>query len=329
MPVVAPLQSSLTLRQLRIFSAVARHLGFSRAARELLITQPTVSYEIAQLERVLQAQLFLRTKRDVALTSEGKALYERARRILDLVDETESALRELHVLERGTLTLGADPTVGTYVMPAVLGAFKTRFPGVEVRLEVQNRQLALERLLEHRYDTAVLIGPFEQQELVTTPLLSHEVVVIAAPDHPLTRRRRISLARLSEEPFILREAGSGIRDALERTMRQASLPLRVDLELGNNESVKQAVAHGLGIGVMSRMAIANELALRQLGVLDAAGFPIVLPWHLVVHRMARTSRLVTTFARFLQEEVARVIPLTANQPARRTPLPRARSRVRR
>lgn len=298
--------SGLTIRQLRIFASVARHLSFTAAAQELYITQPSVSVAIAQLERHLGTQLLVRTTRTVSLTVEGEILQDLADRILWQVHSAEVLMRQEDRTVHGDMLVGADSTCGTYVMPALLGAFKTRYPAVQVRMEILNRPKLREKALAREYDLAILSGPVDSAELHVSPFAPHELVMIAPPDHPLVVCRDIPMRTLRGETIILREEGSGIRHAFEEVTAAAGIPVEASLSLGSIEAVKQAVQHRLGIAPISRLAISDELDLGRLAVLDVETFPLVRQWYLVRHTEQDTP-LLKTLCLFLLENVKRII----------------------
>lgn len=299
--------SGLTIRQLRIFASVARHLSFTAAAHELYITQPSVSAAIGQLERHLDTQLLVRTTRTVSLTADGEILRDLAERILWQVHSAEALMRQEDRSVSGSIFIGADSTCGTYVMPALLGAFKSRYPSVQVRVDIPNRPDLYRRARAQAYDLAIVSGPLEPEEQAqSTPFAPHELVMIAPPDHPLTVSRNIPLRALSDETIILREVGSGIRIAFEAVLASAGVRAASVLTLGNIEAIKHAVQHRLGIGPIVRLAIADELDFGRLAILDIASFPLRRQWHLI-RNPDRDTPLVRTLSAFLLENVRRII----------------------
>lgn len=299
--------SALTVRQLRIFSAVARNLNFTAAAQELYVAQPSISMAIADLERYLGRQLLVRTTRSVSLTADGRILRDLADRILWQLHEIETVMRGGDRTVSGDLIFGADHTCGTYVMPPLLGAFKTRYPAVNVQLEILNRPALQPKVIAHEYDLAVVSGPVEPDTLESFPFAPHELVIIAPPEHPLVARHRIPLRALVEHPVILREEGSGIRHAFEELLESVGVEMTPALSLGSSEAVKRAVQHRLGVAVASRLAIADELDARRLSVLDVEHFPLMRQWYLVSHR-EQASPPLSTLTRFLLDNVQHIVP---------------------
>lgn len=301
-PEPAPLQPDrdVTLHQLRVFKAVADHLSFSAAALALQISQPSVSYQVKELETALGLPLLDRLGKRVQLTEAGQTLYGYTRRTLNLLDEAVLALEELRGIRRGSLRVGASTTVGIYVIPAALGAFKKQHPDLAISLEVASRGQVQEKVLRNELDLAIVGPPLRDPDLTSVPFMKDELVVVAAASHPLARRPGLSLRDLREEPFLMREAGSGTRWAVEKQARRAGVTLRVGMELGSNGAIKHAVESGLGVAVLSRYAIGLERERGDLVVLDVAGFPVRREWNIVHLRRRKLASAVREFLDFLR-----------------------------
>lgn len=289
----------MNFHQLRIFDAVARHRSYTRAAQELHLTQPAVSAQVRELERALGASFFERVGRQITFTEAGRELHAYARRILDLVAETRTAMEDLKRLARGRVTLAAVSTAGAYVVPPLLGAFRTRYPGIVISLEVVNRAAVHRRLADNDVDLTIMGRPPEGIPHVARPFLADQLVVVAAPTSPLARMRRLTFERLAREPFIMREPGSGTRLAAEEVFKKHGMAVQIGLELGNTSAVKEAVAAGLGIAILSRHALNQELALRRLAVLDVQRFPLRRQWYVVHREDKRLSQAARAFMEFL------------------------------
>ncbi|GAC1444691.1 MAG: LysR family transcriptional regulator [Chloroflexota bacterium] len=276
-----------TLHQLAIFIEVVRVGGFSRAAETLLLSQPSVSLQIRHLEGALGGTLlFQRGSRRLILKQAGEELLPFARDALGQLDEGIAVLRELQGLQRGRLRVAADTTAGVYVVPPLLGAFRSRYPGVTISMNVVNRTNVQEQLLDHTVDLAVMGHTVPGADLVATPLRRNRLVVIAPPGHVLVGHSAIPLGRVSKEAFILREEGSGTRASTESYFYERDLTLPVAMELSDNGAIKQAVAAGIGLAVISLAAVELEIAAQRLAVLDVQGFPLLRHWYVV--RLART-----------------------------------------
>ena len=294
------LEENVTLHQLRVFKAVADRLSFSAAAHDLRLSQPSVSYQVKELERAVGTDLFDRLGKHVALTQAGDLLYGYVRQTLNVIDEAAVALEELQGLARGSLKVGASTTVGIYVMPTALGAFKKLHPQLDVSLEIGGRFAIQEKVLRNELDLAVVGPALKDPDLVVEPFINDELVVIAPREHPLAGRRSLTLKDLKEESFLMREEGSDTRAAVEKVARRANVRLRVEMELGSNGAIKHAVESGLGIAILSRYAVGLEETAGKLALLDVEGFPVHRQWNLVHLRRNRLAAPVAGFIEFLR-----------------------------
>jgi DNA-binding transcriptional LysR family regulator len=294
------LERAVTLRQLRTFKTVADVMSFSLAAHRLKLSQPSVSYQVKELEEALGLPLLDRLGKRVRLTEAGTLLYGYARRMLDTLDEATVAIEEMRGIKRGTLRVGASTTVGIYLLPAALGAFKKLHPGLVISLEIGTRARVTEQVLNNELDLAVVGPASKDPELAIIPFLSDELVVVAPAGHALAGKRGLTLKDLAREPFIMRESTSGSRWSLEKEARKAGAKLVAAMELGSNGAIKHAVESGLGLAVISRYAIALELASRRLVELNVRGFPIRRDWHIVHLRRRKLPAPVHAFIDFLK-----------------------------
>lgn len=278
-----PRLDSLTIRQLRVFCTVARLLSYTRAAEELGCQQPTASALVAELERATHLTLLEQRGKHLTLTDEGRELYAHAQQVVEAVDEAWWAVAE----RRGSATtvsrplrVAADTTVGTYVLPRLLGAFHRQHPTVALQLSVANRAAVRSRLLAGDVDLVIAGRPPEIDGLMAEPFLANPLVAVASPEHILVGQSQVPLARLAEETFLLREVGSGTRAALEEAFEVAGLPLKVGMVLGHVEAIKRAVAARLGVSVLSALAVKREVQYRTLAILDVEQFPIQRRWYI-------------------------------------------------
>ena len=294
------LERAVTLRQLRTFKTVADLTSFSLAAQRLKLSQPSVSYQVKELEETLGLPLLDRLGKRVQLTEAGSVLYGYARRMLDVLDEATVVIEEMRGIKRGSLRVGASTTVGIYLLPAALGAFKKLHPGLVISLEIGTRARVQEQVLRNELDLAV-VGPASRDpELAIVPFLTDELVVVAPAGDALAGRRGLTLKDLADQPFIMREAASGSRWSLEKAARKAGARLSVAMELGSNGAIKHAVESGLGLAVISRYACALEFSSGRLVELRVRGFPIRRDWHIVHLRKRRLPASVRTFIDFLK-----------------------------
>jgi DNA-binding transcriptional LysR family regulator len=294
------LDRAVTLRQLRTFKTVADLTSFSLAAQRLKLSQPSVSYQVKELEEALGLPLLDRLGKRVQLTEAGHLLYGYARRMLDTLDEATVAVEEMRGIQRGSLRVGASTTVGIYLLPAALGAFKKLHPGLVISLEIGTRARVQEMVLNNELDLAVIGPASKDPELTIVPFLSDELVVVAPAGHALAGKKGLSLKDLQDEPFIMREATSGSRWSLEKEARKAGAKLVAAMELGSNGAIKHAVESGLGLAVISRYACALELASGRLVELHVRGFPIRRDWHIVHLRRRKLPASVIAFIDFLK-----------------------------
>src|SRR6266516_1850722 len=278
-----PRRDSLTLCQLRVFCTVARLLSYTQAAVELGCQQPTVSAMVAELERATQLNLLEQRGKHLTLTDEGRELYAHAQQVVAAADEAWWAMAERRgaaMTERVPLRVAADTTVGTYVLPRLLGAFHQRHPSVALHARIANRTAVRAYLLAGEADLVIAGRPPEVDGLMAEPFLANPLVAVASPAHALVGHSQLPLARLAEEMFLLREVGSGTRAAVEELFEVAGVPLKVGMVLGHVEAIKQAVAAGLGVSVLSELAVKHEVQYRTLAILDVEQFPIQRRWYI-------------------------------------------------
>ncbi|MBA2680038.1 MAG: LysR family transcriptional regulator [Ktedonobacteraceae bacterium] len=303
----------LNLHQLATFQVVARHCSFVRAAEELHFSQPAVSAQIHHLEKMLDIKLFDKIGRKTHLTHAGETLYLYSQKIFALLDETVEMMDALRSPHSGVLRIGADTTVGTYVIPGLLGKFHELYPAVEIELEVFNRSYLLNELTTNMVDMVVMGKVPTDVPVFAAPLAPNEMVLIAPPTHRLAGCMRIPMRELAREHFLLREVGSGTRDALKNAFEEAGLPLQVSMQVGNNSAIKQSVAAGLGIALISRVAIHLELEMGRLVVLDVEGFPIMRRWSLVHLKEKNLSAPARAFKNFVLQQTDDLFKPSARQ----------------
>lgn len=290
-----------TLHQLKVFEAVARHSSFTRAAEELFLTQPTVSMQVKQLAKAVGLPLFEQIGKRLYLTDAGRELLATCQEIFEELSRFEIAVADLKGLKQGYLRL-AVITTAKYVIPRLLGPFCQRYPGIDVSLKVTNHEHVLERLTDNRDDLYILSQPPSDLNVSSHPFVKNPLVVLAPRYHPLAQKKNIPLKHLAEEPFIMREPGSGTRKAVQKLFDEHGLSVKVKLELGSNEAIKQAIAGGLGISVLSRHTLALEGTTSQLTILDVEDFPIQRYWYVVYPTGKQLSVIARTFFEYLLNE---------------------------
>ncbi len=269
-----------TLHQLKIFDAVARHMSFARAAEELHLTPPALSIQVKQLAEAVGQPLFEQIGKKISLTAVGDASWAACRDVLNRLEQLSHELAALQGLEKGSLKL-ATLSTAKYFIPRLLGDFCTKHPGIDTTLFMGNREALLERLARNQDDLYILGQPPEHMNVVKEPFADNLLVVVASPSHPLVQEKNIAPSRLQDVSFILREPGSGTRLAAERFFAQHGIVLKARMELGSNEAIKQVVAGGLGVAVLSASTLRAELASGELVVLDVHGLPLERKWHVI------------------------------------------------
>jgi DNA-binding transcriptional LysR family regulator len=290
-----------TLHQLQVFEAIARCGSFTRAAEELFLTQPTVSQQIKQLTKAVGMPLFEQVGKRLYLTDAGKEVLTVCRDISERLSRMEMTLADLKGLKQGNLRL-AVITTAKYFVPRLLGPFRHRYPGINISLQVTNRKQVLDRLSENLDDLYILGQPPENLDVSLRPVLENPLVVIAPHNHPLAQEKNIPLQRLAEEAFIMREHGSGTRMVVERFFEENRVALNVEMEIGSNEAIKQAIVGGLGLSVLSRHSLALEGTKGPLTILDVEGFPIQRHWYIVYPASKQLSVVARTFLEYLLDE---------------------------
>ncbi len=290
-----------TLRQLQVFEAIVRLGSFTRAAEELFLTQPTVSMQIKKLADSLGLPLFEHVGRNVRPTEAGLELYQSCRRIFETLANLEMKLADLKGIRRGRLRLGVI-TTAQYFTPEVLGEFCQLYPGIEVALKVSNRERIIERINANEDDLYIMgQAPLEHLPVETHSFAPNPLVVMAPRNHPLVGQKNIPLTRLAEEPLILREPGSGIRDATLKVFERIGVRPQVRMELGSNEAIKHAIVGGLGISVLSLHTLTLQGPDGQVALLDVEGFPIMRQWYIVYPRGKELSLVAQAFLEFALE----------------------------
>ena len=254
-------------RRLQVFYTVARLLSFTKAAEELHMTQPAVTFQVRQLEEQFNTRLFDRTHNRISLTEAGIKVYESAKKIFTIYSEMDNAVRELTGDISGVLILGASTTIAEYMLPVLLGDFKAQHPDVTVRLKVANTDGIVSQVENNAIDLGVVEAPVTNKNLVVEVCRTDQLVVIAPPGHELANEQSIPLKRLGDYPFICREEGSGTREVMLERMHAAGMhpnDLQISMELGSLEAIKGAVEAGMGISVISLATIQKEIKLGTL-----------------------------------------------------------------
>lgn len=291
----------MTVTQLTAFLAVIRGGSVTAAADELVVTQPSVSAALSALGRELGCDLFERVGRGIQPTAAGTAFAPYAADIIGLLDQGRKATREAAAVSARRLDIAAVTTAAESFVPPLLRAFADQHPGIEMRLDVGNREAVLARVLDHRVDVAISGRPPTNERLVAEPLMANEIVCITAPDDPAAGGRAVTPARLAERAWLLRESGSGTRALNEQFLADRGLINPATLTLGSNGAIKQAVRAGLGVSLISRAAVETELDAGLLAEIRLKDGPTARPWFLLSSAVGPVRPLAEAFMAFVRE----------------------------
>jgi len=295
-----------SLRRLQVFEAVARLQSFSRAAAELHLTQPAVSMQVQQLEDEVGLPLVEPMGRRLDVTPAGREIVACARALAQRLREADELLSAMKGAGGGELAISAVSTA-KYHVPMLLAEFRRRHPDIRVRLSVSNREQVVRDLTDNSVDLAIMGTPPRGLDTIAVPFARHPIAIIAAPRHALARRKRLPLAQLAGETFLIRERGSGTRSAMERVFRERRFHPRETIEMSSNETIKQAVMAGMGVSFLSLHTVGLEVAARRLVVLDVAGTPVMRHWYVIHRERKRLSPVAEAFKHFLVERGATAI----------------------
>lgn len=298
-----------TLRQLKTFEAVARLLNYTRAAEELHLSQPAISMQIKQIEEHAGIALFEQIGKKTFLTQAGEKVQRLALAVLSQVKDCEDSLASLRGAIGGRLELAVVSTA-KYFAPQLLSAFCQPDSSVSIKLSVNNREQVIQQLSENRVDLAIMGRPPRELDAVASAFARHPLGIIAPPNHPMAKKKRINLNLLSGENFLIRESGSGTRTSMERLFTERGVRLGSSMELASNETIKQAVMAGLGLSYLSLHTVGLEMATGKLVRLDVTGTPVVREWFVIQRKGKMLSPLAEQFREFLIEKGAKLIEQT-------------------
>ena len=295
-------------RRLQVFYTVARQLSFTKAAEQLFMTQPAVTFQIKQLEEHYNTRLFERSHGRIALTPAGRLVMEYAERILGLSEELETRVGELTGAVSGPLLLGASTTIAEVILPQVLGEFKARHPQVQAYMTVGNSETIEHRVADHTLDLGLIESPSHLPGLHTEICCEDELVMICAPSHRLAGQRSVTPEQIAAEPYVSRETGSGTREFADQYFRQykvAPEDFNIIMELGSGEAIKGVVETGAGVSILSRARVVKELKLGALVAIPLA--PRLIRTFSFVHPKEKfRSKLLTTFVEFASARMKRI-----------------------
>ena len=287
-------------RRLRVFYTVARQLSFTKAAEQLFMTQPAVTFQVKQLEEHFSARLFERSHGRIALTPTGQLVLEYAERILRLSEEMDKRVSELTGAISGPLLLGASTTIAEFILPRVLGEFKALHPQVQASMMVANSETIVNRVADHTIDLGLIESPSQMPGLHIEVCCEDELVMVCASGYKLAGQQAVTAQQIASEPYISRESGSGTREFADNYFRQSGIvpeDLNVVMELGSPEAMKGVVETGIGVAIMSRAAVAKELELGSVVAIMLKP-RLIRTLSLVYPHEKFRSRLLSTFAEF-------------------------------
>lgn len=287
-------------RRLQVFYTVAKHLSFTKAADQLFMTQPAVTFQVKQIEEQFSARLFERSHGKIALTPAGRLVMDYAERILGLSGEMETRVAELTGATSGTLLLGASTTIAEFILPRILGEFKVEHPQVHAHLTVGNSEMIESRVADHALDVGLIESPSHRAGLSAEVCCEDELVLICSPVHKFAKAAAVKPHELAGEPFVSRELGSGTREFMDQYLRRCKVApedLNVVMELGSPEAIKGVVETGLGVSIVSRATVGKELKLATLAVVPLEP-RLIRTFSFVYPGEKFRSKLLTTFVGF-------------------------------
>ncbi|AOV97401.1 LysR family transcriptional regulator [Edwardsiella hoshinae] len=285
----------ITLRQLEVFTEVLKSGSTTQASMVLALSQSAVSAALSDLETQLSVRLFDRVGKRLVVNEHGRLLYPKAMSLLEQASEIEQLFKG----ESGALRIAASSTIGNYILPPMMAAYRRDFPVTPLELHVGNSHDVISAVAEFNADLGLIEGPCHMPDLTTQSWLEDELVVFAAPDHPLLREP-VTLARLAEAPWILRETGSGTREVVEHLLLSHLPHFDLVMELGNSEAIKHAVRYGIGISCLSRRVIEEQLSNGTLVEVPLPGINLHRSLYLIHHRQKHISKALARFLSYCQ-----------------------------
>ncbi|MBT4836013.1 MAG: LysR family transcriptional regulator [Methylococcales bacterium] len=299
---------NVTLRQLQVFEAAARHLSYTNAAKELYLSQPGVSIQIKQLEESIGLSLFEQVGKKMHLTTAGREMFVYSKSIGHLLEEADGVIEELKGVRSGRLAISI-ATTASHFTTRLLAAFAQRYEGVTISLDITNRESLHQQLAENQPDLVIMGQPSKGMDVESEAFMLNPLVMIAPTNHPLAKKKSLALDKFQNEHFVVRECGSGTRDAIERFFKYHEICFQTGIEMTSNEAIKQAVEAGLGLGIVSLHTLELELETERIALLDVVGFPIERHWFIVQRSGKRLSPVAQAFRQFVLTEAKRFVRL--------------------
>lgn len=293
----------MDIHRLEVFCKLVELQSFTKAADAVFLTQPTVSEHIRALEETVGEKLVDRLGREVLPTPAGKILYQYARRIIQIRDEAIQALQKFRGNLAGHLLIGASTIPGTYILPGCIGSFKSKHPSIQITLKISSSGEVAERVLDGSMELGLIGAKWDDRRIVSEEIFSDELILAVYPDHPLAQSKEVDLSALSDQPFILRERGSGTRMVMSRALEAAGFDpatLKVVAEMGSTEAVRQGIKARIGISILSSKAVAEDLERGTLFGLTIKNVRLYRPFYLVQRKSRQISPLGTAFLNHLR-----------------------------
>lgn len=290
-----------TLRQLDTFIEIARAESVSKAAEKLHVTQPAISMQLRQLEEALGVPLVEPAGRNIRLTAAGREVEAFAIAALAQLRQLDDTVADLRGLQHGQVDLGVVSTA-KYFVPMLLVQFRKRYPGIDIRMQIHNREVMMNLLQRNELDLIIMGRVPDGLDCSSTPFATNPLAIVSAPGHPLSRRKRAPLSILDGAEFVVREKGSGTRAAMERLFIEHAITPKIVMEMPSNESIKQAIMAGMGLTFLSLRTVRHELASGHLTLLDLEGLPLIREWHVAHLRSKRHAPAAVMLKEFLIAE---------------------------
>ena len=289
--------------KLKVFCTVAESKSFSKASEIIHLTQPAVSLLIQSIEEIYETKLFDRASNTVILTPAGEMLYKYAKEILNLYAAAEKNIGEITGFVKGSISVGASSTIGNYLLPGVIAAFRKTHPKIKIHLLVGNTKRVVEFLNAGNIDIGLVEGDVARQKMVVDKLVADELVLIVPPLHPLAKKRNVSIFEITKEPCIFREEGSGTRQVIEKYLGKYSITsqnMMISMVLGSTEAIKESVENGIGVAIMSRWAVRKEIKYGTLKPLSFKEEKMLRDFSLIFQKKAISSHAVNEFLSYLK-----------------------------
>ena len=289
--------------KLKVFCTVAETKSFSKASEIIHLTQPAVSLLVQAIEEIYETKLFDRASNAVTLTPAGEMLYKYAKEILNLYAVAEKNIGEITGFVKGSISVGASSTIGNYLLPGVIAAFRKTHPKIKVHLLIGNTKRVVEFLNAGNIDIGLVEGDVARQKMVVDKLVVDELALIVPPVHPLAKKRNVSIFEITKEPFIFREEGSGTRQVIEKYLGKYSITpqnMMISMVLGSTEAIKESVENGMGIAIVSRWAVRKEIKYGTLKPLSFKEEKMLRDFSLIFQKKAISSHAVDEFLSYLK-----------------------------